>query len=92
MNDYSSTCEIAIEWVKGDDIAYITAYNNSKLKGKLLKYANSNDDCKIVVENPDGSILAHVPINWIKVSPPKKMSEENKIKAAERMRNLHQKG
>lgn len=82
--------EIAIEWTRGKEIATISAYNNSRLKGKLMKYVVSHPDEVDVYENVDGSIVAHVPIKWVKVSPPKQMSEEQKIAAGERMRKMHQ--
>lgn len=83
--------EIAIEWERGKEIATISAYNNSRLKGKIMKYVKSHPNEVDVKENKDGSIVAHVPIKWVKVSPTKQMSEEQKIAAGERMRKLHQK-
>lgn len=85
-----NTCEIAIEWEKGREKATISAYNNSRLKGKIMKYAISHSSEVDVKENKDGSIVAHVPIKWVKVSPPKQMSEEQKIAAGERMRKMHE--
>ena len=78
--------ECAIEWVKQSDTAGVTAYSNSRLKSKLLKYAESHpNECKIIAENEDGSIFAHVPVKWIKVSPTKKVSDEQRAAAAERL-------
>ena len=38
------------------------------------------DECKIIARNTDGTILAHVPVSWVKISPPRKveMSDERK--------------
>lgn len=82
--------EIAIEWIKGREKATISAYNNSRLKGKIMKYSESHPEEVDVYENIDGSIVAHVPIKWVKVSPPKQISEEQKIAAGERMKKFHQ--
>jgi len=85
---YENTCEIAIEWVKGQQRATITAYSNSKIKGKLIKLAEKFPDEVDVYLNEDGSVLGHVPINYIKVSHPKQVSEETKIRLAERLRDM----
>lgn len=85
MNDLSFN-EFAIEWVRGDEIATVTACSYSKLKSKLLKYAESHpEECKILHINSDGSICAHVPVKWVKVSPPRTMSEEQRAAAGERL-------
>ena len=42
----------------------------------------------IMAENEDGSLFAHVPVNYIKISPPKKMSEEQREAASERFRQM----
>lgn len=83
--------EIAIEWERGREKATISAYSSSKLKGKIMKYSKSHPNDVDVHENVDGSIVAHVPTKWVKVSPPKQVSEEQRIAAGERMKKLHQK-
>lgn len=40
------------------------------------------DEVDIRCINPDGSIVAHLPISWFRVKPPRKMSEEHKAKLA----------
>ena len=44
------------------------------------------DDCQIVADNEDGSICAHVPVAWIRISPPKQYTEEQRQQMGERMR------
>ena len=62
-----------------NELAYITAYNGSKIKNKVVKLAESRpDEVNIVKENEDGSILASVPIKYVKISPPKKVSDEQR--------------
>lgn len=83
MNEYT------IEWVKGRNYAGITVPSGTAWKSKILRYAESHpEDVKIVAENQDGSIFAHVPVNWIKCSPPRKVSEVQKEAAAERFRQM----
>ncbi len=79
--------ESVIEWIRGDKTVTITSYSNSRLTTKLLKYAESHpDDCKIIHINEDGSVLAHVPLKWIKVSPPRRISEEQRQAASVRLK------
>lgn len=79
--------ECSIAWIKGGDYAEVSAYSNSKLKGQIERLAKScPDDVKIIAENDDGSIFAHVPIKWVNVRRPRQMSEEQKEAAAERLR------
>lgn len=82
--------EIAIEWEKGREKATISAYNNSKLKGKIMKYVVSHPNDVDVYENKDGSIVAHVPTKWVKVSPPRNVSEEQAKAAGERLRKMRE--
>ena len=79
--------EFAIEWIKGRDWAGVTAPSHTRLKSRILKLAEQNpDEVQVLAENVDGSIFAHVSVKYIKISPPRKMSEEQKAAAAERMR------
>ena len=65
-----------------------------KWLNKLTKYANEpNSSVKITHENADGSKIFEVPVNWLKISPPRKsnMTEEQKLKAAERLKKVRNK-
>lgn len=69
--------EFVIEWLRGQATATITAPNASKLKNKVLKLSTEHpEDCIIITENDDGSILAHIPIKYIKVGAPRTVSEK----------------
>jgi hypothetical protein len=46
------------------------------------------DECRVKARNQDGSILAAVPVKWIKISPPRAMSEEQRAAAAEHLRSV----
>lgn len=85
MSDICNEC--VIEWIRGGEYAGITAHSNSKLKGKIKKLAEKYpDEVKIISENQDGSIFAHVPIKYVKVSRPREVSEERKKEASERIK------
>jgi hypothetical protein len=54
-----------------------------------MRYAESRpDEVKLMAENKDGSAYFHVPISYIKVSPPRKVSEEQREAAGERFRKM----
>lgn len=81
--------EFVIEWIKGSEFAGITVPSGTALKSRLLRLAERNpDEVKIVVENKDGSLFAHIPVNYIKISPPRQISEEQKEAASERFRQM----
>lgn len=81
--------EFAIEWVKGGKYAGVTAPSGTALKSKLLKLATKNpNDVKIISENEDGSVFAHIPVRYVKISPPRQVSDEQKEAASERFRQM----
>lgn len=81
--------EFAIEWIKGSKYAGVSVPSGTALKSKLLRLAEKNpDEVKIVTENEDGSMFAHVPVSYVKISPPRKISEEQKEAASERFRQM----
>lgn len=87
----SGVNECAIDWVRGDTYAGVTAYNNSRLKGRIERLAESRpEEVQIIARNEDGSIFAHVPVRWVKVSPTKRVSEAQRQAAGERMRAYQQ--
>ena len=86
--------ECAINWISGEMTATVTAASSTRLKGKIEKLANEfPDEVKIIIRNGDGSIMAHVPVKWVKVGePPKReLSEEQKEANAERLRLAREK-
>lgn len=81
--------EFAIEWIKGNDYAGVTVPSGTALKNKLLRYAEERpDEVKLIVENDDGSEFFHIPVNYVKVSPPRKVSDEQKAAAGERFKKM----
>lgn len=81
--------EFAIEWIKGNDYAGVTVPSGTALKSKLMRYAQERpDEVKLKAENKDGSAFFHVPVSYIKCSPPKKVSEEQRKAFSERSRKM----
>lgn len=87
--DYEGFSENVIEWVKDQAKATVTL-SQRRIITRVRNLAKSRpDDCQIVAENKDGSIVAHIPVNWVKISPLKKVSEEHREKARQNMKVLH---
>ena len=81
--------EFAIEWTKDRDYAGVTVPSGTALKSKLMRYAESKpDEVKVMAVNKDGSAFFHVPVSYIKVSPPRKVSEAQREAAGERFRKM----
>lgn len=81
--------EFAIEWTKDRDYAGVTVPSGTALKSKLMRYAEERpDEVKIEALNQDGSAFIKVPVNWVKISPPRKVSEEQREAAGERFRKM----
>lgn len=81
--------EFAINWIKGGKYAEITVPSGTALKSKLLKYAKERpDEVNHAIENRDGSMVCHVSVSYIKVSPPRQVTEEQRNAARERFQKM----
>lgn len=81
--------ENVIEWLNGDEYMIITAPNASRLKGKVLKLAETNSDIKVIRDNPDGSIMAKVPVRCLSLRNPREISEEERERLARMSAERH---
>ena len=79
--------ENVIEWLRGQKTVAVTLCSNGKFNNKLLKLAETHPEIQIRF-NDDGSMFTHVPLSWIKISPPRKVSEEQKRIAGERFKKM----
>ena len=81
--------EFDICWLKGRDYAEVTVPSGTAWKSKLMLYAESHpDEVRCIAINKDGSAFFHVPVGWIKCSPPRKVSDEQRAAAGERLRQM----
>ena len=92
MADFKET---AFDYVDVDDTATFCS-SERRWINKMIKLSETFPDevqIKYMPEDNDGVILVHLPKNWLKVSPPKKvnLSEEEREKRAERFRELRKK-
>lgn len=79
--------ENVIDWVTGKDKASVT-FSQQKYISRVKKLAQNHPGEVKLDENLDGSIYATVPLSWIKISPPRKVSEEQKEAATERLKKM----
>lgn len=81
--------EFSIEWTKDRNYAGVTVPSGTALKSKLMRYVQERpEEVKLMVENKDGSAFFHVPVSYIKCSPPRKVSEAQREAAGERFRRM----
>lgn len=88
MTQYET--ETNINYNDEEKIATVYTENKAlirKMDRLLLEYA---DQIQLTIENEDGKGYS-IPKKWVKIRPPKKMSEENRQKAAERARAMQAK-
>lgn len=79
--DYSDIPENAIEWLKGRKVATVTLAGGTALNTRVRKLAKSKPDkCQITDENEGGTIVAHIPVSWIKINPEIEMTDEQREK------------
>lgn len=80
--------ENAIEFIKDEKRATVT-FSQGRYKSRIRKLAESHpDECEIVAENKDGSLCAHIPVDWIRINPGMNLTDEQKEHRAERARNI----
>ena len=84
--------ENVIEFLRNAEVATVT-FCQGRYISRIKELAKEKpDECQIIVENKDGSIMAHIPTEWIKINPKKELSEETKAMLADRLRSLNVKG
>lgn len=88
---YTNTMDHAIEWTRnGKDAMATVTLPAGRFRNKIEKLAEEHpEDVTIRYRNNDGSIVATIPVRYIKISAPKQMTDEQREVLAERMRALH---
>ena len=76
--DMEGCIENVIEFLLNEKRATVT-FSQGRFKSRIRKLAEEHpEDCQIVAENRDGSICAHVPVDWVKISPPAMRTESQR--------------
>lgn len=79
--------ENVIEWLTGDDRVGMTL-SQTKWINRISKLKASHPEEVGLIVNEDGSAFASVPLPWIKVSAPRQLSQEQREKLAERIKEV----
>lgn len=80
--------ENTIEFEKDGKTATLSL-SQGRYKSRIRELAKSHpEECEIVVDNKDGSMCAHVPVAWVKITPPRNISEEHRKLLSENARNI----
>lgn len=89
LSEITGNIENVIEFTKDSERATVT-FSQGRYKGRIRKLAKSHpEECQIVAENQDGSLYAHIPVEWIRINPGMELSEEHKEKLRANIRNAH---
>lgn len=85
--------ENVIEWLNGSDYIGVTL-SQKKWINKVETMARQDENVRILARNADGSIFAHLPISYLKLSKKRRvqLSNEEREAMAERMRKMRQGG
>ena len=84
--------ENVIEWITGDDriCCTFTQKKHINLARRLVStYINNGDNRADLLENPDGSVFCHLPLEALKLKPKtiRTMSDEQKASVRDRLQN-----
>lgn len=86
IDDYSG--ENCIEWLRGAKTVTVQLAGHTKLCNRIKKYAEEYpNEVEICGTNKDGSIVAHLPLKYVKLTRPahREMSDEQRKASAERL-------
>lgn len=82
--------ENMIEFITGQGTATVTFTNRKHINRIKKLHEVHKDDFKYFVENKDGSVCAKFPLKWIRISPPKMVSDEQREAARIRLQKYHE--
>ena len=84
LPDHASN-ENVIEWLKDEKTATLSITQVRTITKVMRLSEERPEECKIIAANADGSIVAKVPVSWIKISPPKQFTEEQRKEMGNRL-------
>ena len=89
LPEITGNVENVIEFVKDSERAAVT-FCQGRYKSRIKKLAAERpEECEILAENKDGTLLAHISVEWVKISPPAARSELQRELSRERMLAFH---
>ena len=88
--NFANNNENCIEFLNNQHLITVS-FCMQKWINKVKKLKEEHpDDVKILAENEDGSICARLPIKYLKISAPRKVSDEQRQAASERFKKLRE--
>lgn len=87
MQSYQFDYENVIEFTRNAKVATVT-FCQGRYVSKIKKLKERFPDDVEITSEKKGTIVAHVPTKWVKISPPRKvdLTDERKEASAERLR------
>ena len=80
MDDFR---ENVIEFVQDSKTATVT-FCQGRYISRIKDLAEKKpDECQITATNKDGSIVAHIPVSWVRINPKMELSEEERKRRSE---------
>ena len=88
--NYDTNNENVIEFLRDAKTATV-CFTQGRLISRIKKLQEQHpEQVKITAENRDGSIVAHIPVKWVKINPPKDLTKEQREKLRGRaLDNFH---
>lgn len=84
----SDNNENVIEFLRGQQTATV-CFSQQRFVNRIIELAkNYPQVCVIKDMNNDGSIVAHIPVEWVKIRPPRQMTEEQRLEIVERLERV----
>lgn len=83
--------ENALEWQTGEEEITVTLFRG-KLQKRILKLAKQFPDLVTVYAGPEknkGFLYAKIPVEWLKVAPPRALSEAQLAAAKKGLQRAH---
>lgn len=81
--------ENAIEFLKGQEKATVT-FSSEKWRNRLRKLQKEHPSEVDIFTDDETYTCGHIPASWLKIHPPRNMTEEQRLELAERMRKLRE--
>ena len=69
--------ENVIEWLRSDKQVSVTLTPKQRLYRRVEELATTHKEIEIH-KNLDGVLSAHLPLSWIKINPPRELSDDQK--------------
>lgn len=90
-HSYEMDHENVIEFEKDAKVATVT-FCQGRYVSKIKKLAEKYPDQVEITSEKKNTIVAHVPVSWVKVNPPKQMnlSDERKEELANRLARIRE--